>query len=247
MEILISKIKSVLSPDEIASLEKNKEAFKEHRCVANARLVSRLLGYECIEGYILVVLNNSHEMRYCRHCWNITADGKYFDVTAEYCFQKEPDEMRYMALASCNEADYEKMKKDEPSRVFCSKAVSCVAELNFDVDLDELKKLEQTILDKGKELGEVTDELLAGSSFVELDKKILELRERNEECKKAFFRYKEKLQETINNLTKDLALAEKEIFQSFISDIINDTSNDTEKSRLQKLEDLKNAVIPFLR
>lgn len=246
-EIRISKISDVLSPLEIATLEANKVAFKGNRCVANARLVFRLLGYECIEGFILAVLDNSREMRYCRHCWNMTADGKYFDVTAEYCFPKQPDEIRYTAMASCNEADYEKLEGEEPARVFCSKAVSCVAELNFDIDMDELKKLEKAVFNRGKELGDVTDELLEELNPLDLDKKLLELQDKDKECKDAFTRYKNKLRETIDSLTKDLSPEEQQMFQGMSNDIIEDTTTDTSRSRLQKLEDLKNAVLPYLR
>lgn len=241
------RIYDVLSPEEIATLEEHKAAFKGHQCVANARKVFRLLGYECIEGFILVVLNNSRDMRYCRHCWNMTADGRHFDVTAEYCFPKQPDEIRYTAMASCNEADYEKLEQEEPARVFCSKAVSSVAELNFDVDMDELKKLEKAVFDRGKELGDVTDEFLEELNPVDLDKKLLELQDKYKECKDAFIHYKNKLKETIDSLTKDLSPEEKQMFQGMSNGIIEDTTTDTSKSRLQKLEDLKNAVLSCLR
>lgn len=244
-EISILKIRDVLSPQEMATLEENKGAFKGHRCVANARLVYRLLGYECVEGFILAVLNGSCNMRYCRHCWNMTTDGRHFDVTAEYCFPKQPDEIRYTAMASCNEADYEKLEREEPARVFCSKAVSCVAELNYDVDLDELKRLEKVIFDRGKELGDVTDEFLKEINPIELDKRLQELRDKDEKCKDAFTHYKKKLGETIDSLTKDLSLEEKQIFQGIINDIMSDTTTDTTRSRLQKLENLKNAVLPY--
>ncbi|MDO5526476.1 MAG: hypothetical protein Q4F85_10390 [Prevotella sp.] len=149
-EIRISKICDMLSPQEIVTLEEHKAEFKGYRCVANARLVYRLLGYDCIEGFILVVLDDRRDMRYCRHCWNMTADGKYFDVTAEYCFVRQPDEIRYTAMMSCNESDYEKLGGKEPLRVFCSKAVLYVAELNFDIDMDELKKLEKAVFAEAK-------------------------------------------------------------------------------------------------
>lgn len=245
-EVKILRINDVLSPEEIATLEEHKTAFKGHRCVANARQVFRLLGYECIEGFILAVLNDSRDMRYCRHCWNMTSDGRHFDVTADTCFPKQPDEIRYTAMASCNEADYEKIGKEEPSRVFYSKAVSCVAELNFDVDMDELKKLEKAVFDRGKELGEVTDELLEELNPVDLDK-LLELQDKYKECKDAFIRYKNKLRETIDSLTKDLSPEEKQMFQGMSNNIIEDTTTDTSKSRLQKLEELKNAVLSCLR
>ena len=36
---------------------------RQHLCV-NARLVCRLPGYECVEGYILPVLDNSRDLRF---------------------------------------------------------------------------------------------------------------------------------------------------------------------------------------
>lgn len=245
-EIRISKICDVLSPQEIVKLEEHKAEFKGHRCVANARLVYRLLGYECVEGFILVVLDDSQEMRYCRHCWNMTAGGKHFDVTAEYCFLRQPDEMHYTAMVSCNESDYEKLEIKDPLRVFCSKAVSCVAELNFDIDMDELKKLEKAVFDRGKELGGVTDEFLGELNPVELDRKMQELRDKNDKCKEAFTHYKKKLSETIETLTSDLSPEEKQMFLEMSNDIMRDTTSDTTRSRLQKLDDMKNAVLPYL-
>jgi len=246
MEVKILRINDVLSPEEIATLEEHKAAFKGHLCVANARLVCRLLGYECIEGFILAVLDDSRDMRYCRHCWNMTADGRHFDITAEYCFPKQPDEIRYTAMASCNEADYEKLEKEEPAWVFCSKAVYHVAELNFLFDMDELKRLEKVIFDRGKELGDVTDEFLKELNPIEQDNKLQELRDKDEKCKDAFSRYKKKLGETIDSLTKDLSLEEKQIFRGITNDIMSDTTTDTTRSRLQKLEDMKNAVLQYL-
>ena len=245
-EIRISKICNVLSSQEIVTLEEHKAAFQKNRCVANARLVYRLLGYECIEGFILVVLDNSRDMRYCSHCWNMTADGEFFDVTAEYCFIRQPNEIHYTPIASCNEADYKKLEKEEPSRVFCSKAVSCVAELNFNVDMSELEKLERGVFDRGKELGSVTDEILGKLNPVELDKKMQELRDLHDKCKDAFVRYKKKLSETIETLTSELSPEEKQMFQEMSNDIMSDTTSDTNRSRLQKLEDMKNAVLPYL-
>ena len=245
-EIRISRISEVLSPKEIAILNENKAAFKGHRCVANARLVNHILGYECVEGFIMVVLDTCRDMRYCRHCWNITAEGRHFDVTAEYCFQRQPDVIRYTAMVSCNEADYEKLEEEEPSRVFCSKAVSCVAELNFDVDMDELRKLEKAVFDRGKELGEVTDMYLGELNPIELDIILQELKDKDEKCKDAFTRYKKRLAETIDSLAKDLSTEEKLMFQEMANDIMSDTTTDNTRSRLQKLEDLKNAMLPCL-
>ena len=176
----------------------------------------------------------------------MTADGRHFDITAEYCFPKQPDEIRYTAMASCNEADYEKLEKEEPTWVFCSKAVCHVAELNFLFDMDELKRLEKVIFDRGKELGDVTDEFLKELNPIEQDKKLQELRDKDEKCKDAFSRYKKKLGETIDSLTKDLSLEEKQIFRGITNDIMSDTTTDTTRSRLQKLEDMKNAVLQYL-
>lgn len=244
-EITISKISDVLSPEEMAILEEHKAAFVQHRCVANARQVYRLLGYECVEGFILSAIDDIRDMRYCRHCWNMRADGRHFDVTAEYCFSRQPDEIHYMAMASCNEDDYVKLERENPSRVFCSEAVCEVAKLNFDADMDELKKLEKEVFDRGKELGDAADELKKLNP-AELDQKMQELRDKNVNCKDAFTQYKKKLGETIESLTKDLAPEEKQMFQGMTDDIMSDTTSDTTRSRLQKLEDLKNAVLPYI-
>jgi hypothetical protein len=44
----------------------------------------------------------------------------------------------------------------------------------------------------------------------------------------------------------DLSLEEKQIFQGVTNDIMSDTTTDTTRSRLQKLEDMKNAVLQYL-
>jgi len=41
-------------------------------------------------------------------------------------------------------------------------------------------------------------------------------------------------------------LEEKQIFQGVTNDIMSDTTTDTTRSRLQKLEDMKNAVLQYL-
>lgn len=246
-EISITKTCEVLSPQKNAELEALKPEFKGHRCVANARLVCRKLGYKCVEGFILAVIDGVYDMRYCRHCWNVTEDGKHFDVTAEFCFPKQPDEIHYSVMGIYTESDYEILEKVDPSRVFCSKAVCHAAELNCLFDIEELKKLEKAVFERGKELGEITDEFLKEQNPVELDKKLLELRDKDEKCKDAFSRYKKKLHETIDSLTGDLTSGNKQLFQSVINDIISDTSTDTTRSRLQKLVDLKNSVLPYLK
>lgn len=246
-EIKISSLKDALTQKQLGILQLHKDKFKEHKCVENARLVTNLLGFICVEGVILVVIDDTLEMRYCRHCWNFVPEkNMYIDVTSEYCFTRKADEIKYFAIALCDEIDYQKLKQTNPSRVFCSKAVAAVTELNFDMDFDELKRLEKAIIDKGKEYGNLENDLKNEDDFCEQDKLILKLKDKNQECKELFERYKQRLKNTINDLMKDLCVAEKKTLDILKDDILSDTSMDISKSRLQKLEELKEVVLNYL-
>lgn len=248
MKIEMSSIKEVLSKEQLAILEANKDKFKEHQCVANSRLVSQLLGFDCVEGVILIALDDSHSMRYCRHCWNVMSNNELFiDVTAEYCFRKQPDVIRYIAVALCNENDYISLQAENPQKVFCSNAVLEALRLNYDMYRDELNSLEHKILEKGKEYSEMTDDLMHETNSIERDKKILELNEKHQTCKESFLKYKEKLKEIIDDLMENLSNEEKQLLKTLADDILSDTTNDNSKSRLEKLEELKDLVLQYLK
>ena len=244
--IKITPLTEALSPDQIAIVEEHKLELKPNQCVANARLIGRLLDLECVEGVILAVLDDSRQMRYCRHCWNMTNDGNHFDATAEYCFPKQPDEIHYYGVASCSEDDYVQLQKDDPEKVFCSQAVRISAEFNYDMETDELKELEEKVIKKGMEYGELTDDLMEEPDSFERDMKILDLKDKYAECRECFILYKQQLKKIVDDLMENLADGEKLLLNRLANDILADTTNDTSRSRMQKLDELKEIALKFV-
>lgn len=246
-ELTIQTLSEVLSPEQVRIVEAHKSEFKHNQCVQNARLIGKLLSINCVEGVILVALDRSQQMRYCRHCWNVTSDGHFFDVSAEYCFRVRPDVIQYFGIAECDEDDYQQLQKEKPSKVFCSDAVVVSLKLNFNAGIEDLKELENRVLEMGKEYEASTGDLLNMPDSFERDKMIVLLKEKYKECRDLFGQFKQRLKETIDYLFEDLPNEEKCLFKPLADDVLSDTTNDQSKSRLQKLEELEVLVETYTR